>query len=201
MIRRTATLMAALTAAGAALAAQPAAAEIKPGQQEGLGLTASNVPELLKKAKTDPYAPTTCDGAYQEVAELDQVLGPDADEQANPKSQTGNLLLKGARSLIPYREVFRVVTGVDRKERELAEAAMAGWARRGYLKGYLRNQCSGGAEIAEANAAGGPAADLASDPAETSTAYVSTVGGGLDDAADVSTSTLASTQGEVNPSR
>ncbi|MCR5878463.1 hypothetical protein [Phenylobacterium sp. J367] len=141
---RAAPMIAALAAAGVALTAWPAAAEINPGQQEGLGLTSRDVPAILQKAKTDPYAPATCEAAYQEVAALDQILGPDADEPEMQKNAAGNLLIKGARSLIPYREVFRVVTGVDRKERALADAAMAGWARRGYLKGYLRgDDCSG----------------------------------------------------------
>ncbi len=157
MTRRAAPLIVALMTAGSALAAWPAAAEITPGQQDGLGITARDVPELLRKAKADPYAPVDCEAAYQEVAQLDQILGPDANEPETSKSQAGNLLMKGARSLIPYREVFRVLTGVDRKERELAEAAMAGWARRGYLKGQLRDQCSGSQTIAAADSGGVPA--------------------------------------------
>ncbi|WP_374471530.1 hypothetical protein [Phenylobacterium sp.] len=214
MTRLNVPLVAALMA-GAALAAGPASAEINPGQQEGLGLTARNVPDLLKKAQTDPYTATTCEAAYQEVAQLDQILGPDADEPEAEKSQAGNLLMKGARSLIPYREVFRMVTGVDRKERELAEAAMAGWARRGYLKGYLRDQCSGNHTIASAEPAAQPAAAVAPAPEpavaptvqQVSGADVADVGAGPADTALVaegspaaeSTATLAAAQAEVNP--
>ncbi|HVI32223.1 hypothetical protein [Phenylobacterium sp.] len=171
MNRRAAPLIAALVATGAAALAAPAAAEIKPGQQEGLGLTAQDVPELLKKAKADPYAPPAapaCETAYQELAALDQILGPDADEPSVKKAQAGNLLMKGVRSLIPHREIFRVLTGVDRKERELAEAAMAGWARRGYLKGMLRSDCEGDAAqtIAAAEPQGAPASAVEAAPAE-----------------------------------
>ena len=140
---QTRPLIAALAAASVALVAWPAAAEINPGEQEGLGLTASDVPELLKKVKSDPYAPATCEAAYQELAQLDQILGPDADEPDVQKTNAAELLVKGARTLIPYRGVFRILTGVDRKERELADAAMAGWARRGFLKAKL-HQCDEG---------------------------------------------------------
>lgn len=171
MNRRAAPLIAAVVATGAAALALPAAAEIKPGQQQGLGLTAQDVPELLKKAKTDPYAPPAapaCETAYQELAALDQILGPDADEPNVKKAEAGNLLMKGVRSLIPHREIFRVLTGVDRKERELAEAAMAGWARRGYLKGMLRSECeqADAPTIAAAEPNGVPAAALAPAPVE-----------------------------------
>jgi hypothetical protein len=142
MTRSASPLIAALAVTGVALCAWPAAAEINPGQEEGLGLTASDVPEILKRVQADPYAPATCEAAYHEVAQLDQILGPDADEPEVQKSNAGNLLVKGARSLIPYRGVFRMLTGVDRKERELADAAMAGWARRGFLKAKLRGECS-----------------------------------------------------------
>lgn len=170
MTRRAAPLIAALAATGAAALALPAAAEIKPGQQEGLGLTAQDVPELLKKAKADPYAPPAapaCETAYQELAALDQILGPDADEPSVKKARAGNLLMKGVRSLIPHREIFRVLTGVDRKERELAEAAMAGWARRGYLKGMLRADCEPDARtIAAAEPHAAPASTVAPSPAD-----------------------------------
>lgn len=158
MTQPTRPLIAALAVAGVALCAWPAAAEINPGEQEGLGLTASDVPDLLKKVKADPYAPATCEAAYQELAQLDQILGPDADEPDAPKNSAGALLVKGARSLIPYRGVFRIITGVDRKERELADAAMAGWARRGFLKAQLRQCEQGDAQtIAAADPHGLPA--------------------------------------------
>lgn len=168
MTQSTRPLIAALAAAGVALAAWPAAAEIKPGEQQGLGLTASEVPELLKKVKADPYAPADCEAAYQELAQLDQILGPDADEPDVEKTNAGDLLVKGARSLIPYRGVFRIITGVDRKERELADAAMAGWARRGFLKAKLR-QCEDAPEatIAAADTYAAPAAVTATVPPAT----------------------------------
>lgn len=162
MTQSTRPLIAALAAAGVALAAWPATAEIKPGEQQGLGLTASDVPELLKKVKADPYAPADCEAAYQELAQLDRILGPDADEPDVQKTNAGDLLVKGARSLIPYRGVFRIITGVDRKERELADAAMAGWARRGFLKAKLR-QCEEAPEttVAAADTYAAPAAATA----------------------------------------
>ncbi|WP_395673781.1 hypothetical protein [Phenylobacterium sp.] len=139
---RLVPFVAALAGAGALLSAGVAAAEIKPGQQEGLGLTARDVPELLQRAKADPYAaPANCDAAYAELAELDRLLGPDANEPEAQPNQAGNLLVKGVRSLIPHREVFRMLTGVEKKERELTEAAMAGWARRGFIKATIRKDC------------------------------------------------------------
>jgi hypothetical protein len=154
---RLVPLVAAFASAGVLLSAGAAMAQIKPGQQEGLGLSARDVPELLQRAKANPYAtPASCDAAYHELAELDRLLGPDANEPVAQEGQAGNLLVKGVRSLIPHREVFRMLTGVERKERELTAAAMAGWARRGFIKANIASNCNAeaGAPIAVAADAG-----------------------------------------------
>jgi hypothetical protein len=143
---------------GAALAAP-----VKPGQQQGLGLTGAKVPDELKKIAADPYAaPGDCDQINREVAELDRILGPDRDSAEPPKSSTvGTTVAPLVRSFIPYRNVVRFVTGANRKDDELTQAALVGWERRGFLKG-LQKHCNAPDEAAFVT--GAPAADLAPQP-------------------------------------
>ena len=128
-----ALLAAAAVCAGPAAYADP---KIHPGEQ--LGLVAPGIPDILQQAYADPYAPPAepaCQTVPKELAELDGLLGPDIN-QPKPKLFDPAKLIGGAvRGAIPYRSVVRLLTGADRKEKKLAQATMAGWARRGFLKG------------------------------------------------------------------
>lgn len=133
-----------LAAAAAAVFAAPAAASaevVRPGEAAGLGLFGPNVPEVLKAAKADPYAQpasSACDGVAREIAALDAVLGPDADAPAQRvriRTRAERLVFQAARGFIPHRDIVRFVTGAGRRDKALSEAIMAGWARRGYLRG------------------------------------------------------------------
>lgn len=152
-------------AAAAVMAAPLAHAEVvKPGESPGLGLglTGAEIPDPLKKAKADPYAAPAapaCETIPKEIAALDAVLGPDADappEARNTSSAAGHLVASTVRSLIPHRAVVRLLTGAERKEQARSEAAMAGWSRRGYLKGMSVNlgcaDRAAGAQVAQAPA-------------------------------------------------
>ena len=132
-------------AAVAALAIAPMAALAgqapQPGEgEQGLGLRAPKIPVVLQQARSGPYAPPAgplCATAPKEIAELDAVLGPDADAP-RPKDkliQPTKWVSQAVRSAIPHRDVVRFITGADRKQKLLYRAEMAGWARRGYLKG------------------------------------------------------------------
>lgn len=177
--------------AGLALAATAAAhAEpVRPGEQSGLGLFGRDVPAVLQEARAQPYAPPDgddCQAIQAEIAELDAVLGPDADTPAAQEGvgkKAGKLLTGAIRGLIPHRMVVRMVTGAERKDQARAEAAMAGWARRGYLKGMQAQlACPGStaapappAAVAEAEerraaAAAPPHAEAAAIPAAAITA-------------------------------
>jgi len=132
-----------MTAAAIALALIPAAAAaqvVHPGRQEGLGITGPGVPQVLKDARANPYAISanpSCEELAQQVSALDGVLGPDVDVQQARASNAPDLMA-AIRSVIPYAGVVRLVTGAGPRERALVNAALAGWERRGFLKGTER---------------------------------------------------------------
>jgi hypothetical protein len=137
-----------LLALAAVLTAAPITARaevVKPGEESGLGLTPGSVPDILKKAKANTYAAPAapaCQSIPREIAALDAVLGPDMDapaEKQKASDQAGDLVTDVAKSLIPHRSIIRFLTGADRRDKERTEAATAGWARRGYLKGMYVN--------------------------------------------------------------
>lgn len=121
-------------------AAAPAwAGPIHPGEQRGLGLVAPDVPTLLKTARANPYAlpaDVTCPMLLDQIAALDATLGPDLDAPQPKKDD--DLVLSGVRAILPYGGVVRFLTGAGRKERKMVDAALAGWERRGFLKGTAR---------------------------------------------------------------
>jgi hypothetical protein len=116
----------------------------------------------LKHAQADPYAAPAepaCMSLPQELAALEEVLGPDVAEPPR-RIEASRLIGRAIRGLIPHRDVMRFITGAGRKEKALARAAMAGWARRGYLKGLAQNlDCS--TRIASAGDVARPAAAIA----------------------------------------
>lgn len=140
-MRRRPNPTAALLLAAAAVAC-PAAAwaggPVRIGEQGGLGLWGPEIPDILKQAKLDPYsvpAEPSCAALDTELDALDEALGPDADRPGEKRNQAAKLLTKAVRGLIPHRDVVRFVTGAGKKEGALQQAAMAGWARRGFLRG------------------------------------------------------------------
>jgi hypothetical protein len=147
----------------AAAVAGTAWSQVRSGAESGTGLTGADVPQLLKDIKAAPYrAPgaPVCDTVPVEIRQIDALIGPDLDDQ--DKHDDKSLASKGAnvaRDMVPYRGVFRMVTGANKKDDELRDAILAGVARRGFLRGVQLNlKC--GAEAAAA----APAADPASRP-------------------------------------
>ena len=134
-----AAICAALVTAGAAQA------QVKPGSETGLGLSGADVPPLLATIKADPYkAPESpaCDTVPAEILAINDLLGPDLDTPPEPDDNKKSLVSKGegvARSLVPYGGVVRFVTGANKKDKELREAVVAGYARRGFLRGLESN--------------------------------------------------------------
>jgi hypothetical protein len=143
---------------------------VRPGEQNGLGLTGPAIPDILQKAKADTYAPPAepiCQSLPAEIDALNEVLGPDAD-QAKLKTSTTTRATRwmggAVRGLIPHRDVIRFLTGAGKKDDRLKDAAMAGWARRGYLKGLAKTlDCTSGTSVAALDAAR-PAATIAARP-------------------------------------
>src|SRR3954463_15532545 len=63
-------------------AASPAAAQVKPGSESGLGLTGADVPPLLQAIKAEPYkAPgaPACETVPAEIQAIGDLIGPDVD--------------------------------------------------------------------------------------------------------------------------
>lgn len=134
-MRRTTILALSLSLFGGAAAAQV----VHPGHTEGLGLWGPGIPQVLREARANPYAlpdNASCETLAHDVATLDSVLGPDLD---NAQARAAGLdVMAGVRAVLPYGEVVRFVTGAGRREQALIDAAMAGWERRGFLKGTER---------------------------------------------------------------
>jgi hypothetical protein len=102
-----------------------------------LDLASDPIPPILIQARKSPYALTntgSCERIGQEMALLNGVLGEDYDTSTareRPEGNAGETLA----SLIPFRGVFREVSGASRKEWEFRESISAGLMRRAYLKG------------------------------------------------------------------
>lgn len=157
----------AMAAAVLACASVARAEPVHPGEEQGLGLTGASVPPLLKDVRRDPYAmpgDMSCPGVLAEISALDDVLGPDVDTPRTTQAKSGPDVLAGVRSVLPYGGVVRLFTRADHKDRELVNAALAGWERRGFLKGLARNlACEG---FGPAVATGRAASTVESAPAE-----------------------------------
>lgn len=108
------------------------------GDGGGLGISGPKTPAALQALVAAPYAlpsPPDCAILAREIADLDQILGPDVDAVAASRDPTGEAFGSAARGVIPYRWVMRLMTQAGRRDRELRLAVLAGTARRGYLKG------------------------------------------------------------------
>jgi hypothetical protein len=118
--------------------AGPGWAQVKAGSDTGLGLTGADVPQLLKDVQADPYkapAAPACGTIPDEIVALNKLLGPDLGDEEKAKAGAGDKAAGVARSLVPYGGVVRLVTGASKKDKALREAVLAGYARRGYLRG------------------------------------------------------------------
>lgn len=117
-----------------------------------LNLRSKDIPAILVLAQDQPYDTVSladCAMLRGAIAELDEVLGPDADQEPdkdgllNRGLKTGGNVLGG---LIPFRGMVRQISGAKAQEARWEAAIYAGVARRSYLKGYLKGQ---GCETAE----------------------------------------------------
>ncbi len=164
-MRRSVQALAALCAALSAFAL-PAAAAAQDGEKtdsvakdaldavtqpfEDLNLRSKDIPAILIIAEAAPYELSAVTGQEdeddcklirQEVQFLEEVLGADADQDAdetglaNKGLQMGGSLLSG---LIPFRGVVRQLSGANAERAKMTRAIYAGIARRSYLKGYAQ---------------------------------------------------------------
>ncbi|MEQ1608856.1 MAG: hypothetical protein ABL956_07815 [Hyphomonadaceae bacterium] len=103
-------------------------------------------PEILKRAVVDPYrfaADVPCDELSSEIATFDVLLGPDVDAydvNDDSGSDAGSLAVDAVAGSfgLPFRGVFRWISGADQRAKVLADAILSGVARRSFLKGVAR---------------------------------------------------------------
>lgn len=142
--------------------------------------------DALRKNPYAPPKTMKCEAIKEELAQLDTLLGPDMDLQAragnvSPASlreleeidmpstekiiDTGGDLandgllnfIRDQTDILPFRSVFRFVSGADRHARDLRLSIQAGQLRRAYLKGladaHFGSKCLAPPLVAEGNAA------------------------------------------------
>ena len=109
---------------------------------EDFNLKSRKIPGELLMARGAPYEMKSVEGCaplqYAIIA-LDDVLGPDADEEDDETGLMRGALKAGGGLLsgfIPFRGIVRTLSGANKKRAEMAAAVYAGVARRSYLKGY-----------------------------------------------------------------
>lgn len=122
---------------------------------EDFNVVRDRIPVILRRAAENPYAlPETVDCPYlhQEVAQLDDALGPDIDvkdpapagRMAQGGAMVGRQAVDAVRDLttdwIPMRNWVRRLTGAQQHSSQVQNAINAGVARRAYLKGMARAQ-------------------------------------------------------------
>jgi len=151
MIMRNKTLFA--LAASLLAGAVPAQAQQGAPEESTIKDTASTVAEPFDGKEVPPKllaiqgAPYSlaglgkCASIINEVNELNEVLGPDVNEQvdkdrAKKREETaGRVAGTVAGGIIPFRGLIGEVTGANAERRRYALAVYAGTVRRGFLKG------------------------------------------------------------------
>lgn len=118
----------------------PDMADVARTPLEDFNIDAKDLPEVLVKAAENPYDDTgitNCNAVVQEIAVLDNVLGPDFDIPQDEASRisTGRVAKSVIGSFIPFRGIVREVSGANKRRNEYRLALTAGMVRRAYLKG------------------------------------------------------------------
>lgn len=117
-----------------------------------INVVRSEIPDLLKKAVADPYAPPTtgCAPLKTEIEQLDAVLGYDYDDPKDDNKDENlsrpvlGVVASTITDVIPMRGWVRRLTGAERHDQQVREAIKAGFVRRGYLKGLMNaGTCQG----------------------------------------------------------
>lgn len=105
-----------------------------------LNISKEEIPELLVKARADPYDTAGLSGCRQIIAaveELDAVLGEDLDtaEAQRRGVNAGRVAQWAVGTFIPFRGLLREVSGAKAHDRKMRDAIIGGMMRRAYLKG------------------------------------------------------------------
>jgi hypothetical protein len=154
----------ALTLSLSACASHKAAPNNNTGKEIGAAVTAplndlnlvkTAIPDILKSAQNDPYAPpmsNSCDALGKEISTLDEVLGADLDVpithkdeglvERNLVAESVSAIRKTTEAVVPFRNWVRKLSGAERKSKLVTSAITAGSIRRAYLKGIGQaNKC------------------------------------------------------------
>lgn len=124
---------------------------------EDLNLRRIEIPDILIQAEKDPYSLKgldNCRAIANEVRRLDEVLGDDFDEPPPPPDSRTNTqkgtdaagkaglgAVRGATEhLLPFRGIFRKLTGAEAHDKDVQRAIKAGNDRRAFLKGIGMNR-------------------------------------------------------------
>lgn len=116
-----------------------------------LNIVKADIPEILEKARKQPYLLPTdlgCDAIVLEIRKFDEVLGADLDAPASEsdpslmerggdaaESAAMGALQSTAEGLIPFRGWVRKLSGAERYSKRVTSAITAGTMRRAFLKG------------------------------------------------------------------
>lgn len=105
-----------------------------------LNITKDPIPDILKKARSDPYADKgldSCAAIHRAVGNLTAVLGQDFDTAPANKYKTGptDVAQTVVGYFIPFGGLIRKISGADAHAFKFREAITAGLMRRAYLKG------------------------------------------------------------------
>lgn len=120
-----------------------------------LNLIETAIPEALRQAQKNPYAPpldASCAALAKEISALDEELGADLDVPIvkdnesliarRVVTESVSAIRKTTEAVVPYRNWVRKLSGAERKSRAVASAIAAGGIRRAYLKGIGHsNKC------------------------------------------------------------
>ena len=142
-----------------------------------INVVRSQIPDLLKKAVADPYAPPSpgCEPLKAEIDQFDAVLGDDYDSPKDKKDKKdeGGLakpvfgaVASAVSDVIPMRGWVRRLTGAEAHDEQVRQAIKAGVVRRGYLKGlYNAGTCQGDRLVYVAATPAPPPVLVAAEPA------------------------------------
>ncbi|WP_313536564.1 hypothetical protein [Sphingomonas sp.] len=107
-----------------------------------LRIDEKKIPEVLLLAASAPYSSQgtkSCTQIRAGIAELNGVLGADADAPEARNGKGGEIAAAGSRAivgaLIPGFGLVRMITGADKQEKRVSAAIYGGTIRRAYLKG------------------------------------------------------------------
>lgn len=112
-----------------------------------LSLVREETPDVLSRAAAKPYDQLfDCAGVTEELAALEEALGPDLDAPPTEDGMVaGEMLAEVIDDVLalPFRGIVRRITGAHQRDREKARAIVAGVGRRGFLRGLAQERGCG----------------------------------------------------------